>query len=52
MIDGHPGLLAKLLAKRPLAAALLLAETLQNKGADGYKIELIEEKDAGKGLGN
>jgi hypothetical protein len=25
-------LLAKLLAKRPLAAALLLAETLQNKG--------------------
>ena len=33
MIDGHPGLLAKLLAKRPLAAALLLAETLQNKGA-------------------
>ena len=33
MIDGHPGLLAKLLAKRPLAGALLLAETLQNKGA-------------------
>jgi Na+(H+)/acetate symporter ActP len=32
VVDGHPGLLAKLLAQRALAALLLLAETLQNKG--------------------
>jgi hypothetical protein len=31
VVDGHPGLLAKLLAQRA-RCTLLLAETLQNKG--------------------